>query len=87
MWSEIFSAASTVMGSKNSGGSESSAAEQMAAAKAAYNFKPYMQDLQQPEESVKVGGVAQGSSYSELLSAWDNFLSNDYAEMSKNIKG
>tara|TARA_R110002126_G_scaffold162454_1_gene310415 strand:+ start:587 stop:850 length:264 start_codon:yes stop_codon:yes gene_type:complete len=87
MWSTIISAASTVMGSKSSNNSAPSAAEQMAAAKTAYNFKPYMADLEAPAAAVKVGGIAQGSSYAELLSAWDNFLTNDYLEMSKNMKG
>ena len=86
MWSTIFNAASTVMSNRQSS-QPKSAATTMAEAKAAYNFKPYMEELKTPTQAVKVGAITQGSSYTELLNAWDNFLNNDYLEISKSMKG
>jgi len=83
MWSTIFTAASTVVGSRAlSGGSEGSGIS-VAEAKAAYDFdkRPFAK----PKEATPAGQVSAAVTYNQLLSAWDDYLNNDYLEMSKRI--
>lgn len=52
------------------------------------DFTRYMIDVRSPEKAVGVGGVQQTSAqYSQFLQAWDNYLKNDYLEMSKRFLG
>lgn len=82
MWSTIFTAASTVLG-RGSGGGNSGIS--VAEAKAAYDFGPYKMQTTTPQEAGRVGGVGPATQYNELLSAWDNYLNNEYLELSKRI--
>ena len=83
MWSTIFTAASTVLGRGSSETSNSGIS--VAEAKAAYNFEPYKMEIAEPKEAGKIGGVGAATQYNELLSAWDNYLNNEYLELSKRI--
>lgn len=52
------------------------------------DYTRYMIDVRSPEKAVGVGGVQQTSAqYSQFLQAWDNYLKNDYLEMSKRFTG
>ena len=84
MWSTIFTAASTVLGSKMSGGG---GGPTMTAAdvKSAINFTPYKMQTSAPEQAGEVGQVGGAVQYNQLLSAWDSYLNNEYLEMSKRI--
>jgi len=83
MWSTIFTAASTIMGSR--GGEQQSSGITAADAKAAINFSQYKMQTKAPEPAGKVGAVSAAVTYNQLLSAWDDYLNNDYLEMSKRI--
>lgn len=82
MWSTIFTAASTVMGSK---GGQSGPAITAADAKAAINFSDYRMQTSSPEQAGEVGLVGGAAQYNQLLAAWDSYLNNEYLEMSKRI--
>jgi len=82
MWSTIFTAASTVMGRGSSGGSSDSGVS-VAEAKAAYDFEK--RPMAKPQEAVAVGGVGQAVQYNDLLRAWDDYLNNEYLELSKRM--
>ena len=81
MWSTIFTAASTVLG-RGASGSRNSGIN-IAEAMAAYDFP--RRPMAKPQEAVAVGGVGPATQYNELLSAWDNYLNNEYLELSKRI--
>jgi hypothetical protein len=48
------------------------------------NFTRYMRSTTSPSESEAVR-FGESTSYSDFLRAWDSYLNNDYAEMSKRI--
>jgi len=86
MWSTIFTAASTAIGSRMlSGGSQSTAAMTAADVKSAINFTPYKMQTSAPEKAGEAGQVGGAVQYNQLLSAWDSYLNNEYLEMSKRI--
>ena len=86
MWSTIFTAASTVLGNRMSGGGGQQGPIITAAdAKAAINFNPYKMQTKDPEPAGQVGQVAGAAQYNQLLAAWDSYLNNEYLEMSKRI--
>lgn len=80
----IFGIASSVLGSRSSSGTSKgmTAAEAMAA----IDFEEYKRTITKPQEAVptKIGAVTQ---YSDLLNAWDDYLNNEYLELSKRILG
>ena len=86
MWSTIFTAASTVLGSRMSGGGGGRGPTMTAAdVKSAINFNPYKMQTKDPEPAGQVGQVGGAVQYNQLLSAWDSYLNNEYLEMSKRI--
>jgi len=79
---DIFSIGASVLG----GGGGSSTTYTPSAR--GVDFTRYMIDARSPEKAVGVGGVQQTSAqYSQFLQAWDNYLKNDYLEMSKRFLG
>ena len=80
MWGTIFSAASSILGS--GGGTQV-----VQSSRDRFRFRDIIyQQTEEPAEAVQVGGVGQSSTqYSELLRAWDNYLSNEYSVMAKKI--
>ena len=80
MWGTIFSAASSVLG--RDGGTQI-----VQGSRDRFRFRDVVyQQTEEPTEAVQVGGVGQSSTqYSELLRAWDNYLTNEYSEMAKRI--
>ena len=85
MWSTIFTAASTVLGSRMSGGGGRGPTMTAADVKSAINFTPYKMQTSAPEQAGEVGQVGGAVQYNQLLNAWDNYLNNEYLEMSKRI--
>jgi len=79
---DIFSIGASVLG----GGGGSSTTYTPSAR--GVDFTRYMIDARSPEKAVGVGGVGKTSAdYTQFLRAWDDYLSNDYLEMSKRIMG
>jgi hypothetical protein len=85
MWSTIFTAASTVLGSRMAEGNQPTAAMTAADVKSAINFTPYKMQTSAPEKAGEAGQVGGAVQYNQLLSAWDSYLNNEYLEMSKRI--
>jgi|TARA_A100001391_G_C4904744_1_gene234693 hypothetical protein len=85
MWSTIFTAASSVLGSRMAGGNQPTATMTAADVKSAINFTPYKMQTSAPEQAGEVGQVGGAVQYNQLLSAWDSYLNNEYLEMSKRI--
>lgn len=85
MWSTIFTAASTVLGSRMAEGNQPTAAMTAADVKSAINFTPYKMQTSAPEKAGEAGQVVGAVQYNQLLSAWDSYLNNEYLEMSKRI--
>lgn len=79
--SDIFSIGASLLGGGGSGVPETPTAPDI-------DFSRYMIDVGTPEKAVSVGGVQQTSAqYSQFLQAWDNYLKNEYLEMSKRMIG
>jgi len=85
MWSTIFTAASTVLGSRMAEGNQPTAAMTAADVKSAINFTPSKMQTSAPEKAGEAGQVGGAVQYNQLLSAWDSYLNNEYLEMSKRI--
>lgn len=85
MWSTIFTAASTVLGSRMAEGNQPTAAMTAADVRSAINFTPYKMQTSAPEKAGEAGQVGGAVQYNQLLSAWDSYLNNEYLEMSKRI--
>jgi len=78
---DIFSIGSSLL----SGGSSSSTTSYAPQAPDV-SFTRYMRKYQEPETAGKVGGIGKTSAdYTQFLQAWDNYLNNDYLEMSKRM--
>lgn len=80
MWGTIFSAASSILGSGND-------TQIVQSSRDRFRFKDIVyQQTEEPAQAVQVGGVGQSSiQYSDLLKAWDNYLTNEYSETAKRI--
>ena len=79
--SEIFSIGASILG--GSGGGSQQTYEPSAPD---VSFTRYMRKYQEPEVAGKVGGIGKTSAdYTQFLQAWDNYLNNDYLEMSKRM--
>tara|TARA_R100000908_G_C3725331_1_gene126602 strand:- start:492 stop:746 length:255 start_codon:yes stop_codon:yes gene_type:complete len=78
-FSEIFSIGASILGGGIGGGGMSQTPQAPD-----INFTRYMRETASPSESEAVR-FGESTSYSEFLRAWDSYLNNDYAEMSKRI--
>jgi len=66
MWSTIFTAASTVLGSRMAEGNQPTAAMTAADVKSAINFTPYKMQTSAPEQAGEVGQVGGAVQYNQL---------------------